>query len=255
MPGAAGVVVVDSSAGGRVVGDTTVVGVPTTVVVVVVVVVVTVGTRAGFGVTATLLRFPLSPPTTAMIQQRDEVGGVKAKVVSVRPFGAIETLLRSTVMTVSIGEFTVSASSSASGASSFSFELRLLTHSMRYDSGLRSSNQEAVSTGTVPLTFDRRLKVFGCTTSRFFAGRFPGLIVVVVAMGTVVGATVVGATVTSGAVVVVGTFASVVVVGNSVVVVASTGTSCSTSVVTASEPVLFAVSFVTISLLEIPGKA
>lgn len=228
-----------------------VVVVSTTVVVVLVEVVD--GMRTDFGVTATLLRGPLSPPTTATIQQRDETGGEMASFVSVRPFGATLTLLRSTVITVSIGALRVSAARSASSASSFSCELRLLTHSTRYDSGVPSSVHDAFMTRLLLSRVDFRANFFGCTTSRFFAGRLTGFTVVVVAIGKVVAVVVVGATVTSGEAVVVGDSGTVVTPAGMVVV--ATGSSVSTYVDTANALDLFAVNLETISELEIPGNA
>lgn len=136
----------------------------TTVVVVDVVEVVDVvgaGIRAKRGVTATLLRGPLSPPMTATIQQRDAVGGTIVNFVSVRPDGATFTPLRSMVITVSIGALTVSAASSDSAASSSSFELRLFTHSTRYDSGVPLSNQAAFMARLLFSSVARKVKFFG----------------------------------------------------------------------------------------------
>ena len=130
-------------------------------VVVEVVVVVGDGIFTNRGVTATLLRGPLSPPTTAMIQHRDDVGGAIVSLVSDRPDGATLTPLRSMVITVSTGAFNVSAASSDSAASSLSFELRLLTHSTRYDSGVPSSNQPAVIARLLFSSVARSVKFFG----------------------------------------------------------------------------------------------
>lgn len=126
-----------------------------------VVVVVGAGIRTKRGVTATLLRGPLSPPTTATIQHRDDVGGAMVSFVSDRPEGATLTPLRSMVITVSIGAFTVSVASSDSAASSSSFELRLFTHSTRYDSGVPLSNQAAFMARLLFSSVARNVKFFG----------------------------------------------------------------------------------------------
>ncbi len=120
--------------GGTVVGveTTVVVVVGATVVVVVVVVVVGVGViRTERGVMATLLRGPVSPPTTATIQHKEFTGGVIVSFVSARPFGAVVTALRSTLITVSTGNLRDSEVNSASFVSSLNLLLRLLMHSTR----------------------------------------------------------------------------------------------------------------------------
>lgn len=112
-------------------------------VVEVVVLVVVEGTAGTFGVTATLLRSLDVVPMSAIIQQRDDVGGTSVMIISARLFARYVTLLRVKLMTLLVGAFSVSASSDASSSSSSFFEVFLATQETRYESGVLSPIQEA----------------------------------------------------------------------------------------------------------------